>query len=200
MHRALNNAENTDVTLADEQFLLEKARTDPAYFGPVYDAYYPKIFGYVFRRTSDYDLARDITADTFLKAVLKLPGFEWRGVSVAAWLFRIATNELRMYYRHRKYESTVFSQLPEAFVLEQKLHLVFEQERKAMEAQMNDFQDFVKVQDALLRLPLAYQEALALRYFEQKPLLEIAEILGKSEGTVKSLLSRGLEKLKKSAL
>ncbi len=212
------------MTLADEQLLLEKARADPAYFGPLYDAYYPKIFGYVFRRTADYDLARDITADTFLKrhpdnpplkyyflarditadtflkAVLKLPGFEWRGVSVAAWLFRIATNELRMYYRQRKYESTVFGQLPEQFVLERRLHLVFEQERKALEAQMKDYQDFVKVQKALQHLPLSCQEALSLRYFEQKTVLEIARILAKSEGTVKSLLFRGLEKLKRSVL
>lgn len=188
------------MTLADEQLLLEKARADPAYFGPLYDAYYPKIFGYVFRRTADYDLARDITADAFLKAVLKLPGFEWRGVSVAAWLFRIATNELRMYHRHRKYESTVFGQLPEQFVLERKLHLVFEQERKAIEAQVKDYQDFVKVQKALQHLPLPYREALSLRYFEQKTVLDIAYILGKSEGTVKSLLARGLEKLKRTVL
>lgn len=188
------------MTLADEQLLLEKARTDPAYFGPLYDAYHSKIFGYAFRRTADYDLARDITADTFLKAVLKLPGFEWRGVSVEAWLFRIATNELRMYYRQRKYESTVFGQLPEQFVLERRLHLVFEQERKALEAQMKDYQDFVKVQKALQHLPLPCQEALSLRYFEQKTVLEIAGILAKSEGTVKSLLFRGLEKLKRSVL
>lgn len=184
------------VTLADEHLLLEKARADPAYFGPLYDAYYPKIFGYVFRRTANYDLSRDITADTFLKAVLHLPRFEWRSVSVVAWLFRIATNELRMYYRQRKYRSMVFDELSPQFVPERRLQEVFEQERIALEAQMKDFQDFIKVRQALERLPLRYQEALSLRYFEQKAVLEIAAILGKSEGTVKSLLSRGLEKLK----
>ena len=113
------------MTLAEEQALLQKARTDPTQFGPLYDAHYPTIFGYVWRRTGDYHLARDVAADTFLKAVLRLSDFEWRGVSVLAWLYRIATNELRMQQRRKKYTSAVFSQLPEAFVLEQRLHRVF---------------------------------------------------------------------------
>ena len=41
-----------------------------------------------------------------------------------------------------------------------------------------------------------YQEVLALRYFEQKPVTEICEILSKKEGTVKSLISRGLDKIR----
>lgn len=41
-----------------------------------------------------------------------------------------------------------------------------------------------------------YQEVLALRYFEQKPVAEICQILNKKEGTVKSLISRGLEKIR----
>lgn len=195
-HPCIEEKRMPPVTLADEQQLLEKARSDPGYFGPVYDVYYPKIFGYVFRRTADYDLARDIAADTFLKAVLKLRDFEWRGVSVAAWLFRIATNELRMYYRQRKYESAVFGQLPEQFALERRLHQLFELERASIDAQLEHYQDFVKAQKALSHLPVAYQEVLSLRYFEQKTILQIAEILGKNEGTVKSLLSRGVEKLK----
>ena len=48
------------------------------------------------------------------------------------------------------------------------------------------------------RLPIKYQEVIALRYFEKKPLADIAVILGKSENTVKTLLYRGLAKLKKS--
>jgi RNA polymerase sigma-70 factor, ECF subfamily len=48
----------------------------------------------------------------------------------------------------------------------------------------------------LKKLNVKYQEVISLRYFEKKAILEIAEILDKKEGTVKSLLSRGLEKLK----
>ena len=46
-------------------------------------------------------------------------------------------------------------------------------------------------------LSVKYQEVLTLRYFENKQIKEISEILGKREGTVKSLLHRGLEKLRR---
>jgi RNA polymerase sigma-70 factor (ECF subfamily) len=49
----------------------------------------------------------------------------------------------------------------------------------------------------LKTLPLKYQEVIALKYFEGKENKEIAEILNINEGTLKSLLSRGLEKLRK---
>jgi len=52
------------------------------------------------------------------------------------------------------------------------------------------------VQEGLKSLPVRYQQILALRYFEGKPTKEIAEILDKKEGTIKSLLSRGVEKLR----
>jgi len=48
----------------------------------------------------------------------------------------------------------------------------------------------------LKTLPVAYQEVIALRYFEGKELKEICLILNMKEGTLKSLLSRGVEKLR----
>ena len=48
----------------------------------------------------------------------------------------------------------------------------------------------------MLELPIKYQDVIMLRYFERKSVKEIAEILNKKEGTVKSLLSRGIRRLK----
>lgn len=183
------------MTLAEEKELLENARIQPSAFGPAYDLYYDKIFGYVMRRTGHYETARDITADTFLKAVLALPRYEWRGLRISSWLFQIATNELRQYFRKQKYYSRVFGELPERFVLEKKLHGIFEEERRKVEAIMSENEAFANVSRLMRNLDLKYQEALTLRYFEQKSVREIAEILSKNEGTVKSLLSRGMEKL-----
>ena len=52
--------------------------------------------------------------------------------------------------------------------------------------------------DAIKQLPQKYQDVLTLRYFADKKINEIAIILGKPEGTIKSLLHRGLEKLKRN--
>lgn len=82
-----------------EKALIEQCRADPAAFGQVFDSWYKPVFGYVMRRTADYDVSKDIAAETFLKAFLKINTFRWRGISLSAWLYRIATNELNQYYR-----------------------------------------------------------------------------------------------------
>ena len=66
---------------------------------------------------------------------------------------------------------------------------------KAQE-ELKKHQDFLKIQEKISQLPIKYQEVITLRFFEKKKIKEISEILGKKEGTIKSLLSRGLEKLR----
>ncbi|HEY9194752.1 MAG TPA: sigma-70 family RNA polymerase sigma factor, partial [Mucilaginibacter sp.] len=65
-----------------------------------------------------------------------------------------------------------------------------------MEQELKAYDDYNRIRRNLLLLDVKYQEVVALRYFEQKTNHEICEILDKNEGTVKSLLSRGLEKLR----
>lgn len=62
---------------------------------------------------------------------------------------------------------------------------------------MDQLEEFSRVRSLLQTLPPVYQQVIALRYFEELSIREIAQILRKKEGTVKSLLSRGLDKLKK---
>lgn len=66
------------------------------------------------------------------------------------------------------------------------------------EAQKNleSNQKYLQAQKLLVTLPVKYQEVIALRFAENKKLSEIASILNKKEGTVKSLLSRGLRLLR----
>ena len=56
---------------------------------------------------------------------------------------------------------------------------------------------FAQLHEALGRLPDRYQAVISLRYFEAMPYAEIAEVLGKRLGTVKSLIHRGLKRLKR---
>ena len=57
-------------------------------------------------------------------------------------------------------------------------------------------QPTIKTGSIAIVQPVKYQEVIALRYFEGKDNKEIAEILNINEGTLKSLLSRGIEKLR----
>jgi len=179
-----------------EKELIQQCRANPAAFGVVFDIWYKPVFGYILRRTADYDLSKDIAAETFLKAFLKINTFQWRGISLSAWLYRIATNELNQYYRSSKYKPQSLQQLLENPQMEKLLHQQDGDAREAMEKEMQGFNDFNLVRTNLLKLDIKYQEVIALRYFEQKTNTEISAILDKNEGTIKSLLSRGLEKLR----
>ncbi|MGZ3756399.1 MAG: RNA polymerase sigma factor [Mucilaginibacter sp.] len=179
-----------------EAQLIEQCRIDPAAFGQVFDAWYTPIFGYIYRRTADYDLSKDIAAETFLKAFLKISGFHWRGISLSAWLYRIAGNELNQYYRSSKYKPQSLQQLLENPQMERLLHDEADDDREIIEKEIQAHEDYNRIRVNLLKLDTKYQEVIALRYFEQKSNKEICLILNKNEGTVKSLLSRGLEKLR----
>jgi RNA polymerase sigma-70 factor (ECF subfamily) len=179
-----------------EARLIEQCHKDPAAFGEVFDLWYKPVFGYIMRRTADYDLSKDIAAETFLKAFLKIHSFHWRGISLSAWLYRIATNELNQYYRSSKYKPQSLQQLLENPQMEKLLHEQAGDERELMEKELKAHNDYNLIRKNLLKLDIKYQEVIALRYFEQKTNSEISLILDKNEGTVKSLLSRGLEKLR----
>lgn len=185
-----------DMDLADEKQLVEAAKTDPQTFGLLFDRYYRPIFGYILKRTADLALAEDLTSTTFFKALEHLPRFTWRNVPFSAWLYRIATNEINGHFRKQKYQPTSLDTL----LIEQGFELAnqtdLEQEVIAAENELERHQLWQIVQTKLLTLPIKYQEVLALRYFEDKKITEISLILNKREGTVKSLLSRGLQQLR----
>src|SRR6185437_10519764 len=87
---------------------IEQARNDSAAFAALYDCYIERIYVYVARQTGDDDLAKDITAATFEKALRNLRRYRWQGVSFGAWLFRIAHNEIVQHYRKQKLFASVF--------------------------------------------------------------------------------------------
>jgi RNA polymerase sigma-70 factor (ECF subfamily) len=178
--------------LADRE-LMERTRTDPDAFGLFFDRHFDEIFGYAFRRTGDYDIARDIASEVFLKALRGLWRYRWTGVPVAAWLYAIATNEIRMHFRRgrRKHVSL------EALALAPADPRALDVERLEAEEIEHRHSEFARVRRALGHLPSRYQDVLALRFFEQKSVAEIAQILGQRAGTVKSLLSRGLSRLRR---
>ncbi|MCD6233184.1 RNA polymerase sigma factor [bacterium] len=182
--------------LSKEKELIKEAKKNPEVFGKLYEQHYSKIFGYILKRTADLEIAQDITSETFFKALKKLWQFRWRNISFSAWLYRIANNEIANYFRKNKNCSTSLDKLLEEKGFEPvTLH---NPETEFLEAQekLKKHQDFLEIQEKIFQLPIKYQEVITLRFFEKKKIKEIAEILGKKEGTIKSLLSRGLEKLR----
>ena len=181
----------------NEEKLLKDIESDPQEFGEVYEAFYKTIFGYVFRRTTDFHAAKDIAAETFLKAYTGIGKFKWRNISILHWLYRIATNETHKYFNSRKYRPESIERIQEEYGVDITDYSNAETERIQLEEDLQRHRDFVKLNALLKKLDTKYQEVLSLRFYEQKSLEDIAAILGKKTGTVKSLLSRGVDRLKK---
>jgi len=177
--------------LNEEKELVKKAKKDPEAFGKLYDQYYSQIFGYILKRVANLDIAQDICSETFLKALKNLWKFKWKGISFSFWLFRIANNEVSNYFRKNK-NKIPLEKIPEPTSFSNPSTEILEAEEK-----LKEYQDFLKIQKRISKLEIKYQEVITLRFFEKKKIKEIAEILGKREGTIKSLLHRGLEKLRK---
>lgn len=186
--------------MPSEKELIRLAKTNPQVFGELYDAHYPRVFGYIYRSTGDHALAGDIAAETFLKAFVRIGTFRWRGISISSWFFRIAVNELNQYYRKKNYSP---ERLTEGFEGANGANGVDWPNRHALRHESNEItrridehQEFEHLRKLISTLPPKYRQVIALRFFEEMSIRDVGEILGKKEGTVKSLLSRGLAKLK----
>jgi|GEM_PF-474170 len=179
-----------------EESLVKEIQADPRKFGDLFEAFYENIFGYAFRRTACYDAARDIAAETFFKAYIGIGKFSWRNIPVQYWLYRIATNEINKHYRRRSYTPDSLQRLQEEYGLDLTDHRNAESERIRMEEDLQKHREFMKVRKSMAMLDRKYQDVISLRYFEQKTIRDMAVILRKKEGTIKSLLSRGIEKLR----
>ena len=177
-------------TNPDEDRMVALAKSDPQFFGELYDRYYSRILNYVYRRTFDVAASEEIVSNTFFHALRGLPGYQHRG-KFGAWLYRIAGNEIRLYWRaHRRGNRPDwrkdYARIRFAAHAESSPSNVEEQARQ-----------FAMVHDALRQLPERYQTVLTLRYFEGMSLEEIADVLEKKVGTVKSLVHRGLKQLRR---
>lgn len=186
------------MNIPEEKDLISRAKKDPQAFGEIFDMYHDNIFGYVMRRVGNIQITQDVVSETFFKALDRLWQFNWRGISISSWLFRIANNEINQHFRKKDNKAYSLDEFMEenGFDIESDVNIleeVIEQEKELMRAE-----EWRKARVEIENLPKKYQEVITLRYFEDKKIKEIAEILNKKEGTIKSLLSRGISKLNDS--
>lgn len=183
----------TNMDLAEEKELVEKARQDPEVFGKLYDQYYSQILGYVLKRVANIEIAQDITSEVFFKALKNLGRFRWQNISLSFWLYRIAANQITDYFRKGKREMFSLEEISDPITV---ANPSIEAELLQAEEELKRHEDFLLLHENIAKLSFKYQEVITLRYFESKQIKDIAQILGRREGTIKSWLHRGLEKLR----
>jgi len=172
--------------LAEDQVLVAATRQDTEAAGRLYDKYYSEILGYIYHCTLNRTVTEDLTANVFLAAFAHLGRHRWTQIPFRAWLYRIATNEVRMHYRRQKYGMTAGRRAR---------HGTSEDTAPSADTSPAATEEYRFVHQALLQLRLKYRTVIILRYFEDKTMAEISEITGRKEGTIKSQLHRGLAQL-----
>jgi RNA polymerase sigma-70 factor (ECF subfamily) len=173
------------VQLSDEALVNEVHSGSTLAFGLLMKRYERLVFRIAFDHTHNPDSAMDITQNVFLKAHSHLDSFTGAGV-FKAWLLRIARNESISWYRRHKKES-----LTDELTADNAPVL-----RAVQDDEVARQEQRVVLQSALQKLNTKQRLAISLRYFEDFSLREIAGVLDISEGSVKSTLFRGLEKLR----
>lgn len=167
-----------------EADLIRAARADPQQFAPLYERYFPEIFRFLLRRAQQRELAADLTQQTFLKALLSIEKYRDHGVPFRAWLYRIALNEIRMYWRKRR-EVVIDIAADEARWIAGEIG-VSEQE-----------EDLKKLANALALLDARKARLIELRYMDGLSYADIGAILNIAEEAAKMRIHRVLGVLRK---
>lgn len=144
----------------------------------IYDSNAPRIFRYVYHRLGDQALAEDLTSEVFLRFLHARAAPD----NVTAFLYRMAHNLIVDYVRRHRASLPLDDSLPADYA--DPLHLAeVEMER-------------VRIRRALARLTTDQEQVIVLKFLEGLSNEEIAQILGKDIGAVKSLQHRGLAALR----
>ena len=174
--------ENT-TTMGDQARLLERTKEyDLEALVQIHDRYYPKVHNYIYFRVGDGTVAEDLASEVFLKMLEALKSAKGWKVSLSAWLYRIAHNVVVDYYRQRREDTFPLQESPTALL---------EMPSEAVERNLS----FEQLREAIAELTDEQQQVIALRFAEGLDIIEVARVLGKSEGAIKSLQHRALASL-----
>lgn len=181
-----------DMPVAEQREIIAEFKENPDAFSKVYDFYYEPILKYLIKRSMSTEIAYDLTADSFLKAFNTFHKFQWKGISIKVWIYRIATNVLRDHYRQK----------PKDFVLSdtleghEALSHDIKEEIEAMDKALFGDEDLVRLRAAIDGLNPRYQNVISLYYFTGMSHIEIAQTIGKSHSAVKTMMHRAMKQLK----
>jgi RNA polymerase sigma-70 factor (ECF subfamily) len=177
-----------DATSAAEvRRLVERAQKgDREALEELYLIHFDRIYSYLQMTVGNRHDAEDLTNQTFVKMLERIGSFEWRKVPISAWLFRIAHNLAMDHFRaHRRWQ-------PEEETPEPADSAELSAEEEAMQSIGRQ-----SMLEMIEGLSPDQQQVLTLKFVFNFPNGDVATILGKTEGAVKSLQHRALASLQR---
>lgn len=174
------------ISPADDRLLVAAAQAERSKFAAIYEQHVSRVYRYVMRRTGDPDVAEDLTAETFERALGAIERYEWRGAPLISWLLRIADRACSERYRRdrRQREDSLDTErgdLPQT---------------RSAEEQAEQAESDSRLYLAIGALTPARREVLLLHLGEGLSLAAIARRLSRGESAIRMLYSRALRDLR----
>ncbi len=157
-------------------------------FAELYDRYVDRVHGFILRRVGSRELAEDLTADVFTRALRRIDSYTHQGADPIAWLLTIARNRVHDHFRSARFRLEQLDDQAGVTEIDLSDGPQAGAERAALVAE---------VQRALLELKPDHAEVLHLRFVEDLSVGEAALVLGRKEGAVRALQHRALKALAK---
>jgi len=170
----------------EESALLERVKAyDQAAIAEIYDRYSQRIYNYLYHRLGNANLAEDLTATVFVRMMEAIRTSKAWQTSFSGWLYRIAHNLVVDHFRSGQQDRNV--------PLDDWGYVSDEHPAQAAEELLT--QD--KLRSAVNQLTDDQGLVIALKFFEGMSNAEVADMVGKTEGAIKSLQFRGLASLRR---
>lgn len=171
---------------AEIELMVKNAQHgDTASFAKLYDCYISPIYRYVYYKVKQED-ALDITESVFLKVWENLKLYRRRKGGFSAWIFKIAHNMVVDHYRFQRQHISI-----------EDMNIVDESSNADPSLRAERVLNNNNLRKALSKLKKPHQQIIILRYINGFEIAEIAEIMKKSEGSIRILKFRALQILKK---
>lgn len=168
----------------ERELVLEATHHNHAAFACLYDRYVDKIYRYIYFKVGNQTDAEDMTAQVFMKAWQAIGNYQYTERPFAAWLYRIAHNLIVDGFRTRHETSSIDDMLE------------MEETGQTLEAIVEDRLTGETLRHALRHLTPDQRRVVVLRILEGYSTAEVAAIMGKAEGAVRTLQHRALLGLK----
>jgi RNA polymerase sigma-70 factor, ECF subfamily len=175
------------LNLNDESLLTRAGQGDPEAFGMLYERYVGRIYNYIYYRTGNQYDAEDLTARVFFRAMHHIKNYQNRGLPFSAWLYRIAHNLVANWHRDNSRRKEI--PLDEGIGIRNHS----DEHPEAALLQSEERERLLKI---IRKLPPDRQQLLILKFVEHLSNAEIGQIIGRTEGAVKSLYHRTLLSLR----
>jgi RNA polymerase sigma-70 factor, ECF subfamily len=169
--------------------LIDRARTNRSAFGAIYDLYVHRVYAFCMSQVRNREMAEDLTAQTFERALRAIGRYEHRGAPLSSWLFRIAANLAT----DRGRQSGRLVLLGDAPIPEERLDRPGD---PTPEERVLQWERAATVRQHMSELPDDQQRALRLRFWEGYSVVEVGERLGRNENATKQLLHRAVTNLR----